>query len=121
MDDRIGEADTVGSTPADKAFIAAIKYYKTQKIFFMGLYAAKRLTAELKAKTGGDGVPAWECAPLEDKDACPSFQAAVKSILAEDRDLAKAQVALEDCEDSLSNALKRKTFGSAPACSNKKK
>jgi hypothetical protein len=119
-DDRISEADTVASTPADKVFVAAMKDYKTRKMVFNALYTAERLDAKLKAENGGEGVPVWECAPLEDHDTCPSFQAAVKSLLAADRDLAKAQDAIEDCEDSLANALKTRTFGNAPACSNKK-
>lgn len=115
-DDRINEADAVATTPADKAFVAAIKDYKAQKIFFNFSYDANHLMAKMKAETGGAGVPAWSCAPLEDKDVCPSFQAAVKSILAANRDFANAQNAIEDCEDFLAGALKTKAFAAAPAC-----
>ena len=120
-DDRISEADAAASTPADKGLVAAIKDYKMQKAGFNVLYKIKRVTAELDAKIGGEGVPAWSCAPLEDEDVCPSFQAAVKSLLARDRDLANKQAAMEDCEDSIAGALKTKAFDSAPACGSKGK
>jgi hypothetical protein len=120
-DDRVSEADQAASTPADKAFVVAIKDYKGRKTAFSAIYDIKKLTAQIEAKTGGPGVPDWKCAPFEDRDICPSFQAAVKTLLAADRDLAKLQNAIEDCEDSLASALKAKTFDSAPTCSDSSK
>jgi len=120
-DDRISEADVVVSTPADKAFMASIRDYKTRKAEFNLLYSLALLGAKIKAETGGDGVPYWECKSSEDRDVCQSYQAAVKSLLAADRDLAKATIVVEDCEESLANALKTKMFGSAPACGSKSK
>lgn len=119
IDDRIKEADVAASTSADKAFVEATKDYEHKKEAFNLLYSIALLSAKVKAETGGDGVPEWTCAPLEDHDVCPSFQAAVKNLLAANRDLAKTKIAIEDCEDSLENGLKTKLFGGAPSCGNK--
>jgi len=121
VDDRISEAGMAASTQADKAFVAAIGDYKIRKWEFNLFYSLAFLGAKIKAETGGNGVPYWECKSSEDRDVCPSYQAAVKTLLAADRDLAKIKIVVEDCEDSLENSLKTKLFGSAPACGNKSK
>jgi hypothetical protein len=123
--DRISDARLDASTPADKAFVVAIRDYRERKTVDSTIYIMAKRLAEMQARNAAivpnPDVPYWKCAPLEDYDSCPSFQAAVKTLLGADRELAKLRSNLKDCEDSLASALKAKRFASAPACSDSSK
>ena len=59
IDDRIRKAVAAASSPADNAFVAALKDYDRQKWLFNDIYYIKKYTAKVKVEIGGAEVPSW--------------------------------------------------------------